>query len=375
MSSLDLAGYTARFASAPGYCDFARFGPVSLDVSRVVSATMATLAEGTFNWADLEAAELEARRLAAELTGRAGPDQVVLTSSASPGLFQLAFALPGGPGAEVLVAPGEFPANLHPWLRASERGGPGVRLLDDGPVTPEVVAEALGPSTVALAVSAVDYRSGYRADLEGLRRVLGGRLLLVDAIQGFGALDMGWQVADAVVVGGQKWLRAGWGTGFVSFSETALDRLGPGLTGWWGMEDPMGYSVPPPRGRPQRTARRFAMTAPDLVKAAALAAGLRLLRDVTPAVVDRAVSERAELVLAAVGTAGGRPLVPLGPGERSGIVSFSLPGAGPDELAALLAARGIVVSARPGHVRVSAHATTPLWVLEELGAALAGAAR
>ncbi len=373
MTNMTMADYSGHFASAPGYCDFARFGPVSLDVARVVGSTMDTLAGGRVDWAALEAGELEARQLAAQLTGRQSADQVVLSSSTSPGLFHLAFSLPGGSASEVLVGPGEFPANIQPWLRAGERQGPTPRVLPSGPVTPEMVADALTPSSVALAVSAVDYRTGYRADLQGLRQVLGDRLLLVDSIQGFGAVDMEWGVADAVVVGGQKWLRSSWGTGFTSLSEAALDRLGAGLTGWWGMQDPMGFSVPALEAQPSPTARRFAMTAPDLVKAAALAAGLRLLRDAGPAAVGRAIAERTDMLVRAVEEAGGSLLQALGPKERSGIVSFSLPGTSPEAVAGALATRGITVSARPGHVRVSAHATTPLPVIEEIASVLAGA--
>lgn len=368
-----MAEYGAHFASAPGYCDFARFGPVSLDVTRVVGSTMGALAEGRVDWEALEAKELEARQLAAHLTGRQSEDHVVLSSSTSPGLFHLAFSLPGGRPSEVLIGPDEFPANIQPWLRAAERQGPRPRVLPKGPVTPEMVAGALTPATVALAVSAVDYRTGYRIDLRGLRQVLSDRLLLVDAIQGFGAVDMEWGLADAVVVGGQKWLRAGWGTGFTSLSGAALERLGSGLTGWWGMQDPMGFSVPSLQGKPTTTARRFAMTAPDLVTAAALANALRLFRDATPTAVEKAVNERTDLLMSGVETAGGSLLLALRPQERSGIVSFSLPGVSPEDVARTLATRGITVSARPGHVRVSAHATTPVQIVEEVAAVLSGA--
>ena len=39
-------------------------------------------------------------------------------------------------------------------------------------------------SVVAVAVSLVDFRTGYLADLEGIRQVIGDRLLIVDAMQG-----------------------------------------------------------------------------------------------------------------------------------------------------------------------------------------------
>ena len=64
-----------------------------------------------------------------------------------------------------------------------------VRRLTGGYVTPERVAEALTPEITTVSVSAVDFRTGYRADLAALRDAVGDRLLVVDGIQGFGVVD------------------------------------------------------------------------------------------------------------------------------------------------------------------------------------------
>src|SRR5690606_39818616 len=56
-------------------------------------------------------------------------------------------------------------------------------------MTPDRVAAALTPETSVVSVSAVDFRTGYRADLAALREVAGDRLLVVDGIQGFGVVD------------------------------------------------------------------------------------------------------------------------------------------------------------------------------------------
>ena len=83
-------------------------------------------------------------------------------------------------------------------------------------------------------VSLVDFRTGYRADLGALRDVIGDRLLIVDAIQGFGVVDADWSAADVVCGNGYKWLRAGRGTGFAWFGERALERIAPVLSGFAG---------------------------------------------------------------------------------------------------------------------------------------------
>jgi selenocysteine lyase/cysteine desulfurase len=302
----------------------------------------------------------DALSMAARMTGRSGPDSAVFTSSTSAGLFQLAFALSGGPDAELLVSPKEFPANVYPWVRAAERGGPRVTWLrtPDGRVTPDAVAAALTPSTAALAVSAVDFRTGYRADLAGLREVLGERLLLLDGIQGFGACDVDWSLCDAVVVGGQKWVRSSWGTGFISLAPRGQDRLGSGLSGFSGVENPTLYDDS--LHETLTTAGRLAMTNPDLVAASCLAAALTLIDGITVSAIDREIQLRVEALLDVIENLGGATIVPLAPGERSGIVSFRLPGATAEQIGGALAEVGVVASVRGDYVRLSPHATTPL---------------
>lgn len=63
-------------------------------------------------------------------------------------------------------------------------------------------------------MSAVNVRPNSVADLAVLRETMGDRLLVVDGIQGFGVVDLDWTLADALVMGGQKWLPARWGAGF-----------------------------------------------------------------------------------------------------------------------------------------------------------------
>ena len=48
-------------------------------------------------------------------------------------------------------------------------------------------------------MSLVDSRTGYLCDIEGIRQVIGDRLLIVDAIQGFGVVDAPWEAADVVL--------------------------------------------------------------------------------------------------------------------------------------------------------------------------------
>src|SRR6185312_10822947 len=136
----------------------------------------------------------------------------------------------------------------------------------------------------AVAVSLIDFRTGYRADISALREVIGDRLLIVDAIQGFGTLAADYLAADVVSGNGYKWLRAGRGTGFAWFSERALERITPVLSGFAGTEEGLPMDAVP---SPASSAQAFSVTAPDTLAVARLATGLREVRDVGVARIER----------------------------------------------------------------------------------------
>lgn len=355
MTSRD--AYLSSFREPVGYLNFASYGPPSAAVVDTVAdlTRRACLGEPS---ALLHAEDERALSAAARLSGFA-PDAVTLTSSTSLGLLQVAFGLPRG---EVLVSEAEFPSNLYAWWRSEEAGLTTVRTLpprpDDplAPVTPERVAAAVAPGTVAVAVSAVDFRTGARADLAGLREAVGDRLLIVDGIQGFGVVDIDWTMADALVVGGQKWLRAGWGTGFVALSSRALDRLRPLLGGWTGVEDPSRYDGRPHPAR--RGAQRLSVTNASPFTSGALATALELIESVgVPAIAER-IAETSARMIDAFTEAHLAVLSPTAAADRAGIVVVHVPD-GASTVLDRLADAGITATAHgPDRVRFSVHATT-----------------
>jgi selenocysteine lyase/cysteine desulfurase len=309
----------------------------------------------------------EARLLAAasRLTGFA-PGALVCTPSTSAGLFQVAFALSG----TVLVSPAEFPANLYPWWRAAAAGRVQVAELPPGPVTPDAVRTALdGVDAAAVAVSAVDFATGARADLAGLREVVGERLLVVDGIQGLGAVESDWTAADVLVAGGQKWLRGGWGSGVLAVSDRALDRLDPLLAGWTGVVEPTTYDGaehPLAAG-----AARFATTNSSPVAHACLAAGLELLETVGVPWVAGRIADAVDGLLAVLDRRGAVVTSSRAPGSRSGIVAFRVPGVEGADLHAALARAGVTATRHGERVRLSVHATTTSAARDRVDDALA----
>ncbi|WP_191094441.1 aminotransferase class V-fold PLP-dependent enzyme [Nocardia colli] len=353
------AAYLAQFCETTGYLDFARYGPPS---RAVVAASATAMHSGAMAGPDtvdeLMSATDRAVRAVARLAGFA-TSSVVLVPNTSTGLFQAAFAIPFEPAiGEVLVSGSDFPANHYPWARAAQAGRFRLRVLapPGGRMTPEGIRAELRPDTTAVSVSAVDFATGYRADLAGIREVIGERLLIVDGIQGFGVTTQPWEVCDILVVGGQKWLRAGWGTGFLALSDRALERVDPLLSGWTGAVDPTHYDGlihPHAHG-----AARFSLTNLSPVDHAAFAAALELVESVGPAWIERRIGERIDALHEAL-----LPLDPmirsaLDPAHRAGILAFALADHQPAQLGKRLAAGGVTATVHAGAVRLSVHATT-----------------
>lgn len=353
-----------QFDESPGYLDFARVGPPSRAVVETSAALLGTLARaGSSTVDDLMAWEGRAKAAVARLAGATG-DRVVLLPTTSHGLFQTAFAVPPG---EVLVSAAEFPANTYPWARAEQAGRVTVRRLPRGPVTPDAVAAALTGDTTVVSVSAVDFRTGYRADLAALREVVGDRLLVVDGIQGFGVVDEPWAAADVLVCGGQKWLRAGWGTGFAVLSDRALARMAPLISGWTGARDPGVFDDEIHERAPG--AQSWSVSNLSPVTSAALATALELVEELGPPVIARRVGDRVAELDDLLRSAGAEIVSETG--RRAGILAFRVPGRATGEVAAALTAAGVTATVRPDEVRFSPHASTGSGAVERVRAALA----
>ena len=364
--------YLTQFCEDAGYLDHARVGPVPTAAVEAGSQAYVSLAAAGGGTVDaLMVAEDQALRRAAALLGMRR-DQVAFSPSTSAGLFQVAFALPrrtpGGRTPRVVVSAGEFPANLYPWWRAQQAALIGVDTLTPAPVTAEAVRPALAADTVAVVVSAVDYTTGYRADLTALREVAGEALLVVDAIQGLGVVEQDWSAADVIVAGGQKWLRSGWGTGVIACSDRAIERLEPLLAGWTGVVNPTVYDHLPHALAPG--AARLSETNTSPVAQAALAAGLAVLDGVGLAWVASRTAQRVEEMLEVLDAAGASVASPRRRERRAGIVSFSVPGRSGQDVHAALAHHGVTCTRHGDRVRLAIHATTTAEALERVSAAL-----
>ena len=346
-----------QFDEPFGFMDFASIGAMSIPARAALGEMAGAMSGSRGKLVPIVMERVEtARRLGARLVG-VPLEHVTLVPSTSAGLFAVAFGLAGG---SVVVPETEFPANLYPWVRAAEAGRIDLSTfpVPGGRLTADLVAQAADARTTAVALSYVDYRTGYRCDLPAMREAAGDALLVVDAVQGLGALRFSMEHADVMVAGGHKWLRAGGGAGLLAVSERALERLRPTLTGWLGVVDPFDTAAPLPHP-PLEGADRFVMGSAGFTAVAALAESLRLLLTVSMDDVEAAVIARSTAVEEEARKAGARVLSPwLRDDERSGIVSFTPAGESSEDACAGLVGEGFSLTERHGMLRVAPHAST-----------------
>lgn len=215
---------------------------------RRVAAAMASYIDRASNEGQWEyiytETEEDTRRLAAKLIG-AEPDEIALVSSTSMGLSMVASSIPWQNGDNVVVADGDFPSNIYPWLNLQGRGVK-VKFIPRncaGAVTLDDVKSRVDEHTRLVSLSSANYVTGYRIDIDAIGKYLHekGVLFCVDAIQTLGAIPLDVKYVDFLAAGGHKWLLAPLGTGILYVKRRCIGSLVPALAGWKSVQEGKKY--------------------------------------------------------------------------------------------------------------------------------------
>lgn len=270
---------------------------------------------------------------------------------------------------EVLTLEGEFPSTTLPLLH---RGLTlrGVRRRPDGSYPLEDIEAALTPRTRAVALSVVQFSSGYRVDLEGLGRLCRDRglVLALNAAQALGQvpLDVGAAGASFLAAPSHKWLMGGYGTGVLVVRRPFLDRDLP-LAGWlsvapedlwqtWAgasrVDDAAGFTAKGARFRREASALEVGGT--SWAGLFMVDAALDLLEGVGIARVEAHDLALQATLRRALRARGFVPSAPDDPARGSGICVVPVEGGAEPAVRALFT-RGVVTTPRGGGVRISTH--------------------
>ena len=229
------------------YLNHAAVAPPPLPTIEAIQAQLRDVAEnGTINYRKWLETRERTRELAADMIG-ARPEQIAFVRNTSDGLSTVANGLRWRAGDNLVTFRNEFPSNVYPWLRLREAHGVEVRTCEerDGRIDLEEMIGLIDARTRILAISQVQYASGFRADLARLARAARAHdaLLVVDVIQAMGVVptSVEAELIDVAAGAGHKWLLTPEGVGIHYLSDRARDRIGPTLVGWTSVPDRDDY--------------------------------------------------------------------------------------------------------------------------------------
>lgn len=312
----------------------------------------------------------EARAWAAEMIG-CDAGRIAFAQNTSEGLNILAAGFPWRQGDHVILVDQEFPANIYPFLNLRRHG---VELSfvpqREGQVLIEDIEAAITPRTRLVAISWVQFLSGYTVDLAALKTLCESRgvLLSVDAIQGVGGirLNLAETPVDFLSAGVQKWQMGPQGLAIVYVSERVQDMLQQAVLGWINVKDAWNFFDY--RMDLLDDARRYESGTFNSIGLHAYHGALRLFRAVGHDEVERLVRNNATYTYERAIERGLAVVTPSDPARRAGIVTFRHEQA--EALQAGLQQRRITVSARVGHVRIAPHFYNTTEEIDALFAAL-----
>lgn len=221
--------------------------PPTPTIAAVESQLRDVSSNGSLNYRNWVATKEHARKLAASMIG-ARPEQVAFMRNTSDGLSSVANGLRWQPGDNLVTFRKEFPSNIYPWLRIRDTLGVEVRICEerDGRIDLDELIGLIDARTRVVAISQVQYASGFRANLERLGRAARRHdaLLVVDVIQAMGVIpiDVESELIDVAAAAGHKWLLTPEGVGLLYLSDRARERIEPTLVGWVSVPNPEDYS-------------------------------------------------------------------------------------------------------------------------------------
>jgi selenocysteine lyase/cysteine desulfurase len=331
---VDIADVQCNWDPMPGWLDTASYGLPPRAAWEAMQMALADWRIGRTSWREWDGCPDRARQVFARLVG-AHPDDVCVGAQVSQVMAPIAAGLPDG--ARVCVPEVEFTSNLFPWLVHADRG---VRVRTVG--VGELPA-ALADGADLVAFSLVQSSDGTIAQYQDIVRAAraAGATVVVDATQACGWLPFEATSADAVVVGGYKWLMGPRGTAFAYLAPSLRHRIRPLMAGWYAGEDVHSSYYGPPL-RLAATARRFDLS-PAWFSWVAAVPALELIESIGVAAIHDHNVGLANRFLTGLG----HP-----PGDRA-IVTVDVPDA-----ARRLARAGVRAAERAGRVRASFHVYT-----------------
>ncbi len=163
--------------------------------------------------------------------------------STSAGLSGFGNSIDYPKGSNIVLCDMEFPSNYIPWQIISKLKGPELRVVrsKEGTATTKAFAELIDENTRVVAVSHVQFGTGFRSDLKKLAELVHAHngFLVADIIQSAGWEEIALHRLGVDFAAGQstKWLAGPIGAGFAYVNKEIMSQLKPTYGGWRSVKD------------------------------------------------------------------------------------------------------------------------------------------
>ena len=331
------------------YLNTAAAGPLAESTARAGAFYYEQMMnDGDVHWDEWLARCEDVRRQVAAFIN-AEPEEIGFTTNTSSGMNLIVDALEKH--GEVISCDLEFPVTTIPWMH---RRVP-VHFVKpvDGVVRAEDVRGAMNTRSGIISMSYVQFSNGFRSNLHELASIKGNHALVVNASQAAGAfeIDVKRMKIDALCSTGHKWMRSGYGAGFVYISKELQAASRQRTIGWLSVQDPYGMRNDEVHLR-HDMASRAEIGCPHFAGVFALGASIELMQSVGIENIQTRVLELNRKLTSRLDESGWKVLSPLAD-ERFRSAETLVAAENPAKVVNHLAQQKILVTEKPQGFRVS----------------------
>lgn len=342
------------------YLNSAAIAPLPTISVEAVNHQLRDVSEnGSANYVDWIKTKERARALVAEML-KVKSEQIAFMRNTSDGLSTVAAGLDWAEGENIVTFAREFPSNFYCWRKLRDTFGIELRTCPerDGRIDLDEFISLIDGNTRIVSISAVQFASGYRADLERIGRAArdNDALFAVDIIQGFGAMpfDLPAQYVDIAAGASHKWLCSPQGGGFLYLSDKAREIIEPPLVGWISVEEPWNFDDYEQGWKPNALAWETGTDASALFYG--LEQSLRLLNETGAENIENHLAELSDYLCELLAGKNYDIISSRAKGEKSQIVCLKHRGDfTSNEIAEHLQNENIIVSPRGERLRIAPH--------------------
>ncbi|TDV46249.1 aminotransferase class V-fold PLP-dependent enzyme [Actinophytocola oryzae] len=253
------------------------------------------------------------------------PDEVAFTDSATRSWLAVFDAIPLSAGDRILSTEVEYAGNAIPLLRRAREVGASVEPVpsdDTGAVDVDALTTMLDERVRLVSLVHVPTNGGLVNPVSPVVAAAHsvGAMVMLDACQSAGQVQLVGLDADIVTGTGRKWLRGPRGTGFLAVRRRVRDRLSPRQldlhSATW--TAPTGYE-------PRPDARVYELWESSVADRLGLITALRYALELGLDDIEAAVAARGEHLRGSLAELPGVTVHDLGT-QRCGLVTFSVDG-------------------------------------------------